>query len=224
MNNEFTATHRHNLYRLAKHLFALPDDYENFGMNCYAWDQTLRREIGPGTVSKKSIPECDAVACAAGHAAEIPIFKPLAEEFYFYIEFSQRLFNCFASEAGLGNFMFGQNWNLIDDTAEGAAQRITMALLNACSIDAVLSEISEKLDDDAHHEELGLDHPIVYSQYTEARLDAWYEGFREIQLEHILDDLAESDSLNCGGPNTHEYAELSETRFDRAADIWEARV
>lgn len=226
---ELSTTNRHNLYRLAKYLFSLPADYKNFGMRDYARPKIIEFPVSLGHVLNNHTTLCGTVACAIGHCVVVPVFKEIVnlcevEGGYGFTALGERLFNCGAGDNDIGEFMFGANWSFSDDSPDGAAMRITMVLLTGCEFSQLMDAFPEDEYGDKPSDAVEPDYSSTYVEYTEERLDAWYETFREIQLEQILDELAECDSLNSGGPNTHEYAELSETRFDRATEIWEGRV
>ena len=107
-----------NLELLATYLEALPVNYIHFDMDTFL-DGV--RDSGARTWE----PECGTVACALGHAPNVPgIPKPLVEGENWYA-YSDRVL-------GLGDkdweWCFSSDWAEVDNTPQGAATRIRYLL------------------------------------------------------------------------------------------------
>lgn len=118
---------RKNLQILADGLYSLPKDYNNFDMAEYYSHEN------PTT---NQLPECGTVACAVGHG---PAFGIPVDEYTVTGSVAWELYNDKFTDPQNEKddwkfaFLFGSNWQEIDNTPKGAAKRIyAMLALTAC--------------------------------------------------------------------------------------------
>jgi len=116
-----TATQKRNCAKLASYLETLPEGYEHFAMDCFYGDDNL------ATVSGYNV--CGTVACAIGHgpAAGVKVGRDdrLRSGAILWWSYSDR-FATPHTPAWL--FMFDGEWAEVDNTPQGAAQRIRWIL------------------------------------------------------------------------------------------------
>lgn len=120
-----TEEQRNNLRRLAKYLRMLPPDYDKFEMAVhlqFSLDNWNRPSVYAGPVP------CGAVACAVGHGPAAGI-KPSPDSLLRYtgsIIWSRYAENEFgvSRESWEWDYMFGGGWTYVDNTPQGAANRI----------------------------------------------------------------------------------------------------
>lgn len=106
-----TRTQRSNLRKLATYLESLPAVYKHFDMAIYfRGSRNLTMDSSPA--------ECGTVACAAGHGPAAGI-KPNA---YYWSDYVGRNFT--DDDGDVYEFLFASSWCEIDNTHQGAAQRI----------------------------------------------------------------------------------------------------
>lgn len=112
---EITQEQRANLIKLARYLFELPEDYEHFDMGVFNSGAELPCLAGQS---------CGSAACAVGHGPYAGIYALPGEGWRSYS------YRSFCADDLLWSFMFSDLWELPDDTPVGAAQRITMVLID----------------------------------------------------------------------------------------------
>ena len=102
-----------NLILLADYLKQLPDDYDHFRMDLYS---TLG--YSPSEVEA----HCGTVGCALGHA---PLVEGLPNA-HKYLSWSHYVFDVFGLTwtSGEWHWCFAPSWYNLDNTPQGAAQRI----------------------------------------------------------------------------------------------------
>ncbi len=128
-----TQTQRDNLELLAAYLEKLPEDYTEFNMRTYARLNTIgdlyspRDGHWPGT-------GCGTAGCAVGHgpaAGILPIIEDSDWE-----DYAWRVFGSDAWGADpLWDWLFAAQWHKVDNTPQGAAQRIRYTLASGIPMD-----------------------------------------------------------------------------------------
>lgn len=122
--SSLTNEHRENLNTLATYLESLPEDYSHFDMGDYfIHNECLIYQPSYATRIIQDC-ECGTVACAIGHGILAGIPATLEENWY---DYGLRAFGV-SIEDELGKFMFSGVWNVLDNTAHGAAKRIRYIL------------------------------------------------------------------------------------------------
>lgn len=117
---------RANLATLAAYLRTLPAEYPDFSMDDFTADG--------GRVAVQ--PECGTAACAAGHGINAGVSALAGESWY---DYSVRSFapDEYWKGPSPWDWCFSANWSDIDNTAHGAADRITYMLAHGVPDDAV---------------------------------------------------------------------------------------
>lgn len=108
-----TGEQRANLAKLAAYLYQLPQDYTGFNMKFY--DNFIREPYEER--------KCGTIACAAGHGPKAGIAALDGESWCRYVD---RVFT--NENSSLYTFLFSGSWDLVDQTAHGAAKRTYYAL------------------------------------------------------------------------------------------------
>jgi hypothetical protein len=142
ITNTRTAAQAHRLIILANYLSNLPKGYSHFDMSTFleiegGFSHTIGGFPGQQKRYNKEINHCGAVACAIGHG---PSLADVDKEFALgkgghetWAAYSDRLFGCQRCNTGFlkrseWNWCFGGMWSHIDNTPQGAAQRIIYLL------------------------------------------------------------------------------------------------
>lgn len=129
-----TPQQRENLEKLATYLEQLPVDYKHFDMGDYYNGQALMTDeqltdyaLNNGGVDKYN---CGAVACAVGHGPSAGIlFKPSEITWYNAPDWNKYSLNFIAETGNLEyQWLFGSEWENVDNTHRGAAARIRYLL------------------------------------------------------------------------------------------------
>jgi hypothetical protein len=154
---QLTAQHRKNLLKLADYLESLPKDYKHFDMATFAshygnHDLPMPSDVMAAKSPKAFLADCGTVACAVGHgpAAGIAV-KPdelLASTFggrkkvydVAWGQYSGRVFGVdptkiFSGSSRVFQFLFGGDWDDIDNHHYGAAARIRYFLDTGVALD-----------------------------------------------------------------------------------------
>ena len=103
------------LKQLNDYCKTLPDDYDQFDMECYMH--------GVGSPKKDFIPTCGTVACFAGHGIAAGI-EPLENEEW--KGYSERLLQ--GASVDTWEYLFGWPWVGYDNTLKGAIARADKVL------------------------------------------------------------------------------------------------
>tara|TARA_R110002094_G_scaffold153354_5_gene140891 strand:- start:3436 stop:3891 length:456 start_codon:yes stop_codon:yes gene_type:complete len=107
-----TFMNRKNLKKLADYLAALPQDYTEFDMTCYASD---------GLSPYETHHTCGTVGCAIGHGPKVKGLEALPEEGW--TGYIKRVCG-FEEESREYDWVFDGFWSDVDNTTTGAALRI----------------------------------------------------------------------------------------------------
>lgn len=136
-----TPEQRENLAKLSAYLKSLPADYARFEMATYLGTSkhdscSLEDTDNLQTylLANGGLPGCGTVACAVGHGPAAHIFM-IDDELVGgwcgspnWEAYAERVFGC--AHCSTFAWMFGGNWNKVDNTAKGAALRIDYFLAN----------------------------------------------------------------------------------------------
>ena len=114
-----TAEQRSNLERLADYLSALPDTCGKFDMATYC--EGAVNAYDAVEAAEALAASCDTVACAAGHGPSAGVAAEDGEAWDTYVG---RAFGADDREDKLYIWIFAPEWEVIDNTANGAAARI----------------------------------------------------------------------------------------------------
>lgn len=131
-----------NLKKLGDYLVSLPIDYLHFGMETFFYDPTQSTDYFGWSLKPpeddsaemqnslmltgKEIP-CGTIACAIGHGPAAGI--AFTKDDVFWSDYSERVFGLEA-DGEAHEWLFGGWWHDIDNTAQGAGQRILDYLKN----------------------------------------------------------------------------------------------
>ena len=139
---DLTRAQRTNLKKLAVYLENLPEDYGFFGMrdfNSLEGEIAVEYALKNGGLAKfAEVNECGTVACAVGHGPSAGILFRKTKDFDTiesldggkfkqpdWDTYSERFAPRFSNE---WDWMFGPDWDDVDDTHRGAAARIRYIL------------------------------------------------------------------------------------------------
>ena len=132
---KLTKQQRLNLAYLARYLFTLPEDYAHFGMEKYNEDLSDYPDLDTVRI-KLSKDACGTVACALGHGVYVPELRHIHMNEYLVtagirtgVQWDSYRRDIFGIDLANFDFVFGDDWAEYDNTPKGAAQRITMFLL-----------------------------------------------------------------------------------------------
>lgn len=129
---ELSTKHRNNLQKLATYLKALPEGYEHFHMGTYFQDRGDEYSGQcPSELETQSYTRCGTIACAAGHgpaAGVIATIDGCSWDEYILEEFGVE-WRCNSGDANW-SYLFAWNWELFDNTPQGAGERIEYFLAN----------------------------------------------------------------------------------------------
>ena len=123
MTYDYTKTNKENLTKLRDYLAALPDDYQNLEMSCFAIAEHIAANATPET-------GCNTPACAVAHgpAAGIRMSKRYCYNtgMYDFARYARDNFINLAGDAGdLFRFAFSGNW---PDSLAEVICRLTMII------------------------------------------------------------------------------------------------
>jgi hypothetical protein len=130
---DLTDEQRANLATLAAYLRTLPAEYPDFSMDDFT--------ATGGSMAKQ--PECGTAACAAGHGINAGI-PALGGESWF--DYSVRAFvedDYDGNGSSPWDWCFSGSWSHTDNTAHGAADRITYMLAHGLPADADEQRLGE---------------------------------------------------------------------------------
>ena len=117
---------KENLLKLAKFLDGLPEDYEHFDMS--KWLASDTNELCPDEIEDVDIKACGYAACAIGHAPQALKLTP--EETWKCATWNAFIHHYFDIAWIEEQFMFGVDWQDVDNTPKGVAKRIRYFLEN----------------------------------------------------------------------------------------------
>ena len=117
---------KENLLKLAKFLDGLPEDYEHFDMS--KWIASDTKELRLDEIENVDIKACGYAACAIGHAPQALKLTP--EETWKCATWNAFIHHYFDIAWIEEQFMFGVDWQDVDNTPKGVAKRIRYFLEN----------------------------------------------------------------------------------------------
>ena len=115
-----------NLLKLAKFLDELPEDYEHFDMG--TWIASDTKELCLDEIEGVDIKACGYAACAIGHAPQA--LKLTTEQTWECHTWGNFIKVYFGIDHRTEQFMFGVDWQDVDNTPKGVAKRIRYFLEN----------------------------------------------------------------------------------------------
>lgn len=132
MNNMY----KRNLVRMANYLWNLPQ--ESFGMNIYL-KNVGGIEIGPDEH------ECGSIGCVIGHSIYLQDIEGKKGD-YLWVDVATSIFGEDNFSDGYGRFIFSSDWELEDNTPQGAARRIIHVLTGGEYTDDFDPSVYQHLD------------------------------------------------------------------------------
>lgn len=111
---------KENLLKLAKFLDELPEDYKHFDMG--EWVAAETGSLVPSEMKTGDIKGCGYAACAIGHAPQALGLTP--EETWKHDSWDDFIYHYFDIDFGEEQWMFGVDWQDVDNTPKGVAKRI----------------------------------------------------------------------------------------------------
>jgi hypothetical protein len=141
MSKVLTPARRARLEKLAAYLEELPADYAHFDMTTYVAEDKGDESLKKYALHNGGVQHCGTAACAVGHGPAAGIFMPKSVAARFGKDPFYRVWNAYAqlfigpdrlspksANSDYFEWLFGEDWNTVDNSHYGAAARIRYLL------------------------------------------------------------------------------------------------